>query len=111
MSKAITGIAIGVGVIALAVATGGISIAPTVAGSSIFGVTTAAVVGGLSTTALGGLALAAGASLALSGVQQLTARPPKVSLTTLGRLNASSDPSTDRKAAFGRTALPADIRW
>ena len=65
----------------------------------------AASVGGI---AVGGTLIAIGASLALGGIAQAMAKMPQ---SQLSRLNPSLDPSTPRKAVFGTTAMPTDIRY
>ena len=36
---------------------------------------------------------------------------PKIPKTQMSRLNVSLDPSTPRKAVFGTTAMPLDLRY
>lgn len=53
---------------------------------------------------------ALGATIALSGISEVLFAP-KIPKSQLSRLNVSLDPSTPRKAAFGTTALNADLRY
>lgn len=58
-----------------------------------------------------GMALMAmGASTALSSVS-MALFGPKIPKTQISRLNVSLDPSTPRKAVFGTTAMPLDLRY
>lgn len=108
-------IGIGAAIIGAAFLTGGASLLPSIAATSstVAGVTvaTTALGAALSTTALGAMALAAGASIALSGVSQAFAKTPSVSLSQIDRLNASMVPSAPRKMVFGQTAMATDIRY
>ena len=54
--------------------------------------------------------MATGASLALS-TASMALFGPKVPKTQMSRLNVSLDPSTPRKAVFGTTAMPLDLRY
>jgi hypothetical protein len=53
---------------------------------------------------------AVGASLALS-TASMALFGPKIPKTQMSRLNVSLDPSTPRKAVFGTTAMPLDLRY
>lgn len=53
---------------------------------------------------------AVGASLALS-TASMALFGPKIPKTQISRLNVSLDPSTPRKAVFGTTAMPLDLRY
>jgi hypothetical protein len=53
---------------------------------------------------------AVGASLALS-TASMALLGPKIPRTQISRLNVSLDPSTPRKAVFGTTAMPLDLRY
>lgn len=107
MGKVLKGVAIAAAFVGLAFATGGASIlaagATAAAGSvTVAGVTFAAGLG----TALLGMAVSsvlAGLSAQFFG--------PKIPKTQLSRLNPSLDPSASRKAVFGTTAMPLDIRY
>ena len=57
-----------------------------------------------------GTIAAIGLSLALS-TASAALLGPKVPKTQLSRLNVSLDPSTPRKAVFGTTAMPLDLRY
>lgn len=53
---------------------------------------------------------AVGASIALS-TASMALLGPKIPKTQISRLNVSLDPSTPRKAVFGTTAMPLDLRY
>lgn len=53
---------------------------------------------------------AVGASIALS-TASMALFGPKIPKTQISRLNVSLDPSTPRKAVFGTTAMPLDLRY
>ena len=53
---------------------------------------------------------AIGASIALS-TASMALFGPKIPKTQMSRLNVSLDPSTPRKAVFGTTAMPLDLRY
>lgn len=53
---------------------------------------------------------AIGASIALS-TASMALFGPKIPKTQVSRLNVSLDPSTPRKAVFGTTAMPLDLRY
>lgn len=57
-----------------------------------------------------GMVLAAGIASTLSGLAGL-AFSPKVPQSQLSRLNVSLDTTTPRKAVFGTTAMPLDLRY
>jgi len=78
-------------IIGLAVVTGGVSVAGTVIISK-------------------GAMIAMGVTMALS-TAAAAAFAPKAPKTQLSRLNVSLDPSTPRKAVFGTTAMPLDLRY
>lgn len=61
-------------------------------------------------TITSGAILAAGVTMALSTVA-MAAFGPKMPKTQMSRLNVSLDPSTPRKAVFGTTAMPLDLRY
>lgn len=64
----------------------------------------------LGSTAAAGTIAAVGASLALS-TASMALFGPKIPKTQISRLNVSLDPSTPRKAVFGTTAMPLDLRY
>lgn len=57
-----------------------------------------------------GMVLAAGIASTLSGLAGL-AFSPKIPQSQLSRLNVSLDTTTPRKAVFGTTAMPLDLRY
>ncbi len=61
-------------------------------------------------TITSGAILAMGVTMALSTVA-MAAFAPKAPKTQISRLNVSLDPSTPRKAVFGTTAMPLDLRY
>ncbi len=61
-------------------------------------------------TVTSGAILAMGVTMALSTVA-MAAFAPKAPKSQLSRLNVSLDPSTPRKAVFGTTAMPLDLRY
>ncbi|HSG61956.1 MAG TPA: phage tail protein [Pseudomonadales bacterium] len=91
-------------------------------GKTVKGLLIAAVVIGISflippagiaigtATITSGAILAAGVTMALSTVA-MAAFGPKIPKTQASRLNVSLDPSTPRKAVFGTTAMPLDLRY
>lgn len=89
----------GVALIAAVALTGGLAAVP--AGAWAGGLLGAGIL-------TGGTLVAVGASLALGGIMQAMAKMPQ---SQLSRLNPSLDPSTPRKAVFGTTAMPTDIRY
>ncbi|PTQ13723.1 hypothetical protein CLG96_00105 [Sphingomonas oleivorans] len=111
MGKAVTKIAIGAAIIGAAFLTGGAAILPGFTLPSVMGMAAVTVGATVTTTALGSLALAAGASIALSGVAQAVAKTPKIPPSQLGRLNLSVNPSDYRKEVFGSTAFATDVRY
>jgi len=86
---------------AVAVAVFAPQIAPIFLSASATAATTAATVATI--TAIGASIALSTASMALFG--------PKVPKTQLSRLSVSLDPSTPRKAVFGTTAMPLDLRY
>lgn len=76
-------------------------LAPLFLGSTATAAATAATVATI--TAIGASIALSTASMALFG--------PKVPKTQMSRLNVSLDPSTPRKAVFGTTAMPLDLRY
>lgn len=76
-------------------------LAPLFLGSTATAAATAATVATI--TAIGASIALSTASMALFG--------PKIPKTQLSRLNVSLDPSTPRKAVFGTTAMPLDLRY
>lgn len=81
---------------ALVVATGGLALFGTTAGITLLGV---------SASTLTLVSLGAGLASVL-----LTPKP-KAPSSQISRLNVSLDPSTPRKAVFGTTAMPIDMRY
>ena len=86
---------------AVAVAYFAPQLAPLFLGSTATAAATAATVATI--TAIGASLALSTASMALFG--------PKVPKTQMSRLNVSLDPSTPRKAVFGTTAMPLDLRY
>lgn len=99
MGKVVKGLALAAGFVALAFLTGGAGVVTTLASGSYFFTTTA-----------GSMLLAVGASIALSTISGALFGP-KVPRSQLSRLNVSLDPITPRKAVFGTTAMPLDLRY
>ena len=81
---------------ALVVATGGLALFGTTAGITLFGVSAATLT-----------LVSLGAGIAAT----LLTPAPKAPQTQLSRLNVGLDPTTPRKAVFGTTAMPLDIRY
>ena len=86
---------------AVAVAYFAPQLAPVFLGSTASAAATAATISTI--TAIGASIALSTASMALFG--------PKVPKTQMSRLNVSLDPSTPRKAVFGTTAMPLDLRY
>ena len=76
---------------------------------AILGTATTAA-GVAATAALTSTIIGIGASVALS-TASAALFGPKIPKTQLSRLNVSLDPSTPRKAVFGTTAMPLDLRY
>ena len=91
MGKVVKGLLVAAAFVGLAIATGGISIGATMIISK-------------------GAMIAMGVTMALSTVAGAVFAP-KMPKSQLSRLNISLDPSTPRKAAFGTTAMPLDLRY
>lgn len=70
----------------------------------------APIAGAIGATALTSTIAAIGASIALS-TASMALFGPKIPRTQASRLNVSLDPSTPRKAVFGTTAMPLDLRY
>ena len=107
MGKVIKGVVLAGAFIGLAFATGGASIlaagATAAAGSTV-------IAGVAFTAGLGSMFLGMAAAAILTGVSSQFFGP-KAPKTQLSRLNVSLDPSTPRKAVFGTTAMPLDLRY
>ena len=96
------------GVLAVGKTVKGLLIAAVVIGIS-FLIPPAGIAIGTATITSGAI-LAAGVTMALSTVA-MAAFGPKIPKTQASRLNVSLDPSTPRKAVFGTTAMPLDLRY
>lgn len=96
------------GVLAVGKTVKGLLIAAVVIGIS-FLIPPAGIAIGTATITSGAI-LAAGVTMALSTVA-MAAFGPKIPRTQASRLNVSLDPSTPRKAVFGTTAMPLDLRY
>jgi hypothetical protein len=106
VGKVLKGVALAAVFIGVGFATGGLS----VAGSGVIGLGGTTVIGGVAISGIGSMFLGMAATALLSGVSQqfFSAKAPK---SQLSRLNVSLDPSTPRKAVFGTTAMPLDLRY
>lgn len=106
MGKVLKGVALAAVFIGVGFATGGLS----VVGSGVIGLGGTTVIGGVAISGIGSMFLGMAATALLSGVSQqfFSAKAPK---SQLSRLNVSLDPSTPRKAVFGTTAMPLDLRY
>ena len=96
MGKVLKTISMVAAIGALIVATGGLALFGTTAGITLFGVSAATMT-----------LVSLGAGIAAT----LLTPKPKIPSSQLSRLNAGLDPSTPRKAVFGTTAMPLDIRY
>jgi hypothetical protein len=106
VGKVLKGVALAAVFIGVGFATGGLS----VVGSGVIGLGGTTVIGGVAISGIGSMFLGMAATALLSGVSQqfFSAKAPK---SQLSRLNVSLDPSTPRKAVFGTTAMPLDLRY
>ena len=96
MGKVLKTIAMVAAMGALIVSTGGLALFGTTAGITLFGVSAAT----LTLVSLG------------AGIAATLLTPnPKIPGTQMSRLSVGLDPSTPRKAVFGTTAMPLDIRY
>lgn len=107
MGKVVKGLALAAVFVGLAFATGGASVlaagATAAAGSTV-------IAGVAFTAGLGSMFLGMAAAAILTGISQQFFGP-KVPRSQLSRLNVSLDPTTPRKAVFGTTAMPLDLRY
>ena len=107
MGKVVKGVVLAGAFIGLAFATGGASVlaagATAAAGSTV-------IAGVAFTAGLGSMFLGMAAAALLTGVSSQFFGP-KAPKSQLSRLNVSLDPSTPRKAVFGTTAMPLDLRY
>lgn len=107
MGKVVKGLALAAVFVGLAFATGGASVlaagATAAAGSTV-------IAGVAFTAGLGSMFLGMAAAAILTGISQQFFGP-KVPRSQLSRLNISLDPTTPRKAVFGTTAMPLDLRY
>ena len=96
MAKVLKTIAMVAAIGALVVASGGIALFGAAAGTTLFGISAATLT-----------LVSLGAGIAAT----LLTPSPKIPPSQLSRLNVGLDPTTPRKAVFGTTAMPLDIRY